>query len=314
MNSTDVIREEIAHSINGVLGRLSMPHWLQLPWKPGTFANQTWKSEARSVKGYGVPAKLTVNIRFDDNCKNGHNSFAITGDVVATSGRNRDLAGGCVHEEIAKVFPELAPLIKWHLVSTDRPMHYAANVMYHASDREDMRHAPGTPKSWSTHVKFGNSPALLPLGPKFATWCKEQVLVGTHWSVEAVEHVNSPGTNYKFGPKYTFTGYAAKWHECPFDIKEQAEAFAEAMNKFYLAESGDDRIQFVEVPTSWAEGKERNLNAARECAVWSEATDEELCAPDLKEKLEARLPSLMAQFRADMEAAGFMWEAPGAGG
>jgi hypothetical protein len=38
-----------------------------------------------------------------------------------------------MHEELAVVFPELAHLTKWHLVSTDGPMHYIANTTYHAS-------------------------------------------------------------------------------------------------------------------------------------------------------------------------------------
>ena len=55
------------------------------------------------------------------------------------------------------------------------------------------------------------------------------------------------------------------------------------------------------------EGKDRELDKAREMAIWPEATDEELTAPDLKEKLLARLPALLAAFRADMEELGFVW-------
>lgn len=43
---------------------------------------------------------------------------------------------GCIHETIAAAFPELAPFIKWHLVSTDGPMHYVANTVYLAGARE----------------------------------------------------------------------------------------------------------------------------------------------------------------------------------
>lgn len=38
---------------------------------------------------------------------------------------------GCLHEEIAKYFPEYASLIKWHLFSpVTGPMHYKANALY----------------------------------------------------------------------------------------------------------------------------------------------------------------------------------------
>lgn len=102
------------------------------------FSTQTWKSEARKVSGYGAGGEMVVELRFDDQCRNGHNTFSITADVYTTQSRRmRDIAaGGCMHDEIAKIFPELAPLILWHLVSTDGPMHYVANTLYHASDRD----------------------------------------------------------------------------------------------------------------------------------------------------------------------------------
>lgn len=45
-------------------------------------------------------------------------------------------SGGCIHEDIAKRLPELAPYIKWHLCATDEPMHYLANTLYLAGDRD----------------------------------------------------------------------------------------------------------------------------------------------------------------------------------
>ena len=75
---------------------------------------------------------ITAFIRFDDDCNNGHNTFAITGEI--RSGRRIESCG-CLHEEIAEHFPELIPLIKWHLVSTDGPMHYIANTLYHVKEK-----------------------------------------------------------------------------------------------------------------------------------------------------------------------------------
>lgn len=76
---------------------------------------------------------LTAHVRYDDSCGNGHNSFAITGDVVtpASKRRNGIEAGGMLHEEIERVFPELAPYLKWHLTGSDGPMHYVANTLWH---------------------------------------------------------------------------------------------------------------------------------------------------------------------------------------
>jgi hypothetical protein len=124
-----------------------------------------------------------------------------------------------------------------------------------------------------------------------------------------VPYANESDTKHDFEPYYTFNGYDVEWHECPFKTRQEAEAFAEAMNKFYLADSGDERIQFVEVPCMWAKGKKRELGHARSCAVWPDATDEQLLSPDFSEKLEARLPALIESFKADMLACGFIWEA-----
>ena len=88
---------------------------------------------------------LVASVRFDDECKNGHNTFSITADlydethqngeeyVFNSMGKERYLtACGCQHDLVTKHFPELAPLIKWHLTSTDGPLHYVADTVYHA--------------------------------------------------------------------------------------------------------------------------------------------------------------------------------------
>jgi len=55
--------------------------------------------------------------------------FSITAEIVDK--RGRDIGGGCCHEDIARVFPELADLIPWHLSDDDaRPMHDVANGQY----------------------------------------------------------------------------------------------------------------------------------------------------------------------------------------
>jgi hypothetical protein len=86
---------------------------------------------------------IVAEARFDDDCKNGHNTFAITaylydrtqrngdGHAVGTQGRRYLGSCGCQHDLVVQHFPELAPLIKWHLSSTDGPMHYVANTIYH---------------------------------------------------------------------------------------------------------------------------------------------------------------------------------------
>lgn len=91
---------------------------------------------------------VVATVRYDDQCGNGHNTFAITGEVYGRNGSPRDgvvkfnghtlsmESCGCVHEAIAKYIPKLAPYIKWHLCDSDMPMHYHANVIFFAGDRD----------------------------------------------------------------------------------------------------------------------------------------------------------------------------------
>lgn len=168
------------------------------------------KTFSKNGKEYTIEAE----VRHDDSCGNGHNTFAITGSIFRGIPR-RDSYGilrtepvscGCIHEEIAEHFPELRHLIKWHLCSTDGPLHYIANTTFLAGDRDP--------------------------------WGLREGEVNSH------------------------SGRVGK-------------------------------------------GKQRELDAARRSAIWPEATDADLTAPDLVLLLEARLPALLDEFRRDVEAFGF---------
>ena len=97
----------------------------------------------KQVKTYGPKMyteggrtyRLTAKVYYDDSCGNGHNTFSTTGAQY----RRRNDGGweqdsfGCLHDAISKHFPELAPYIKWHLTSSDGPMHYIGNTIYLAA-------------------------------------------------------------------------------------------------------------------------------------------------------------------------------------
>ncbi len=101
----------------------------------------------RPVAGYGNGAVITATARFDDRCDNGRNTFSITAEVTTPESRARsDIeAGGCMHDEVATAFPELAPLVKWHLVSTDGPLYYVENTMYWLGRRGYCDGKPNSP-------------------------------------------------------------------------------------------------------------------------------------------------------------------------
>jgi hypothetical protein len=242
--------------------------------------------------------RVKVEVRFDDECNNGHNTFAITADVheKTRSGGYRWYSGGCQHELIAFHFPELAQYIKWHLCSTDGPLHYIANTIYHAGDRDHWGKRAGEPYRYSTHIQFGNNPIKHKLPQKFVAFLQESAPYD--FEVISITHAREPQT---FTPKYTFGGYADKWHECPFDTETEALDFLKALQTC--------EPRFISVPTTWGEGKARDLDAARNAAIWPDATDEQLSAePDeLKRMLTERLPALLAEFRQAIESLGFTW-------
>jgi len=247
----------------------------------------------KSINGYGKGAAIWAHVRYDDECRNGHNTFSITGSV-RVPGKKDIVAGGCIHEEIARAFPELRPLIKWHLCSSDGPLHYIANTMYHAGDKDHSGRSAGEPCSWDLVVYFTN----FPLG-----WCGTEVF--SEWlakqdgdkdfEVIRIDHDKDRDT---FGPKYTLGGAPDKWYQCPFDSEDAALEFLAAMQLGY---------EVRRIPTAWSKGKPRDLDAARSCAIWPDATDEDLTAHGLRERLEARLPGLMDEFQAAMESLGFTY-------
>lgn len=138
----------------------------------------------RDDSGRYQPQTLIATVRHDDRHANGHNTFTITGElytpyayrgeptVTHKSGKKLWLSAcGCLHDDIEKHFPELAPLIKWHLCSTDGPMHYIANTTYHARARDHNGLLAGEIR----HIKNGKTGELC--------WI-----------------LNSPGTQYYDGP------------------------------------------------------------------------------------------------------------------
>jgi len=91
-----------------------------------------------TLPDYNSPVDIIVWLRFDDECGNGHNTFSITADIYE-AGRRGDkniIACGCVHNEIAYAFPALAPFTKWHLCSTDGPLYYLQNTLFHVENGE----------------------------------------------------------------------------------------------------------------------------------------------------------------------------------
>jgi hypothetical protein len=184
---------------------------------------------------------ITVTIRYDDECGNGHNTFSITGDIWKSTinGKKigRDcLTGGCIHDDIIKHFPELKPFIKWHLTSSDGPMYYLENTLFYAE-----HHGPDRVM---VYVSKGNDEEF---GLEFQDSCYEDI--------ETANKIKE-----KYGDK------------CRLELDKKT-------------------------------AKTADYDAARACAVWPEAKDEEITEANLKK----RLPALMEEFVRDVESLGLVF-------
>lgn len=271
------------------------------------------KKYRTKIPMYGKMMDLVVEARWDDCCGNKHNSLGVTGTVYDRSrNHDQDIVGGCIHEIIlaADGIPqEVKDLIPFHLCSSDSPMHYKANVMYHARDTDCRGKRKGEPCGWDTYA-VGTSPIKHKLQGRMLTLVKRLLEIGDQECyIVSVDHENRPGETYKFKPKYTILigpEEVPRWHECPFDLVAEAEQWRDACL--------DGLVKLEQVVTEWSEGKERDLEAARSVAVgqWPEGheltlTDEQLMSDELPEILDARLPILLAEMRRRVEAAGFVW-------
>ena len=77
--------------------------------------------------------RTKIKIRLNDECKNGHEDFSITADVDEKNDRGmwREYMGGCCHEHILSLRPDLAPFVALHLSDcTGYPMHGMENAFY----------------------------------------------------------------------------------------------------------------------------------------------------------------------------------------
>ena len=242
--------------------------------------------------------KVQMTIRFDDQCGNGHNSFSMTGEAHEVGERKTDWSGvsGCIHEILFAAFPELSHLIKWHLSSTDGPMHYIANTTYHARECTHEGKKPGDAVKFERVLLLGNSSYPLRFKSAFMNYITTAQKCGFILSIKEVEHQDNKKGGYQFDPKYTLDGFNCEWYQCPFDDMVEAKGFIDTYHNHGCA--------IVERPTHYAQTVNPDTEAARRAAIWEDATLKQL---QDKEALKARLPSLLAEMKNDIESIGFEW-------
>lgn len=83
----------------------------------------------------GVKYKIIAEYGFRHIQGNSEPYFSITGSTYYQDKNNKwmDDSGGCIHEKIVEHFPNLKPLIQFHLwgQNTQLPIYYIENGIYH---------------------------------------------------------------------------------------------------------------------------------------------------------------------------------------
>ena len=94
--------------------------------------NETTAKLSHSITIEKGKEKTVIQITLNDDCKNGHEDFSLTADIYEKTARGwRDVGGGCCHEHILSLRPDLAPFAALHLATCDGvPMHAIANAWY----------------------------------------------------------------------------------------------------------------------------------------------------------------------------------------
>ena len=263
---------------------------------------------------------LVVQVRWDDSCGNGHNSLGVTATMYDNRVRREGgwVAGGCLHDDILSAVhrglipQEVGDLIPFHLCSSDGPLHYLANVRYHASEKDCWGKRKGEPCGWDDFAVVANSPIKHKLDSRLKKCIEKLQAMSPNQEAFIVDvaHKAGSGETYKFAPKWTILigdEEPPRWHECPFDLCDEANQWLEACL--------GGMVKMERVATKWSEGKERDLKEARSsaCGDWPEdhplyLSDAQLCDDaGLQATLEARLPLVIAEMKKRIEAVGLVW-------
>ena len=248
----------------------------------------------------GKKYRADLEIRYDDECGNGHNTFSMTYEVyqIHANGRKTNVGWGPanVAPEVMEHFPKFKKFLKWHMFNSNGPQDYISNTIYFAGDVDCWGRKKGDPCAWDSFLKFKGFPVSFKFGKKFLKALSEYP---NKKYADVLKVDSHDPTKYK--PKFTFGFYKCEWYECPFDTNEEACEFLEAIKKF--------DFEIIEKPTAFSDGKAREFDLARQEAFWPEATDEILSLPkeELKKVLEDRLPALIEEFKTDVESLGFVF-------
>ena len=230
---------------------------------------------------------LIVAVSYDNQMGKVNNEFSITGEYYEGKYRKDStlLECGCIHSTIEKFMPELAHSIKFHLMSSEQPIYYFSSTLSYSSDVSHKGKEVGEALSWCEFLELKHSKILFDM-PK---------------SIELSNHYKSgmeldklqvftvhlkDDSDYEHEPNYYVSDVDLQlgWHYCKFYNKFAAQRFCDLLKGGY---------SIVKIPETFCKAVEPDLEAARESAIWDNAT---LAQLQSKEALEAHLLDLRESF------------------
>lgn len=109
-------------------------------------SNSLYFRASKTVNGKNA----NVTIRLDDQCKNGHQDFSVTGEIYEADKPKIDkylISAGCCHDDILEAFPELQIFVDLHLCDFEgNHMCPVSNGFYHLKNGFN-KTAPDSPLS-----------------------------------------------------------------------------------------------------------------------------------------------------------------------
>lgn len=148
--------------------------------------------------------RTAIKIRLNDECGNGHEDFSITADIheKLRNGQWREAGGGCCHDHILALRPDLKPFVDLHLATWQGvPMHATANAFYWFAG-----FVPELAKVVQYHGGSGS-------GAKSAADCRRifaDMIRATHEQVDAIVS-QLPRTEKELQAVLEDLGFPAKW-------------------------------------------------------------------------------------------------------
>jgi hypothetical protein len=222
--------------------------------------------------------RTTIKIRLNDECKNGHEDFSITADIDEKSknGKWREAGGGCCHDHILKLRPDLALFVMLHLCTHEGlPMHSSANAFHWFAGFNG-----GLGQQY--HGGSGS-------GGKDADTCRKYFAEHIHATEEQVAAIVAamPRTELELRAVLEDHGFLAQW-------KGEADAAIAMLEQWtgkkFKSNATNGQWQRV-TPEQRAEIEHRRASGYY--------TPEQTAARD-KEKAEAQKAAKLAEIRADL--------------